>query len=131
VSYFEFLPERSDDFHLMYERRDGFVAGPFCPHVEVTGTDLALYEDGASCLPCARGTDFDPEGFETSEEHRARKGLPASSSPSWSAASNDDERHPEWTCQHCGNPLPEDSSVRREFCSSRCRSAAHRAGRRG
>ncbi|WP_437106688.1 hypothetical protein [Streptomyces sp. enrichment culture] len=130
MSYFEFLPERSDDFHLMYETRDGSISGPYCPHVEVTGTDLALYPDGASCLPCARGTDFDPEGFETAAEHRARTGRQPLPSPSWSAANDDPEPHPEWTCQHCGKPLPDESSVRREFCSSRCRSAAHRARRR-
>ncbi|MFE2335050.1 hypothetical protein [Streptomyces coelicoflavus] len=100
----------------------------FCPHVEA---DSELYPDGASCLPCARVEEYDPDAYETDAEWRERLGIPPLSSSPWSAVEPLAEPHPDWTCRGCGKPLPEDSSVRREFCSSRCRSAAHRAGRRG
>ena len=33
-------------------------------------------------------------------------------------------------CQHCGNPLPEDVSRNRRYCSGKCRVAAFRKRRR-
>ncbi|CAL9298853.1 hypothetical protein SUDANB148_02977 [Streptomyces sp. SudanB148_2056] len=132
---FPFLREDlSDEHHLMYETIDGYVSGPFCEHIEVTGSDCAMFPQGAHCPACTWSPDYAPEAFESIEDYRARMAkvpgyVPPSFAPmtTWSAAAHDiASAVADGFCPECGQALPEDSAVTRVFCSDKCRKRSSR-----